>query len=147
MYHLVHHYNTGLKMTLTKYQRGDLIEGWNDCPVPQKKTIALHADPSRDTTVQNVTDVLNKIFTLDLNLPERELTHYKAKLVSSVEKMAPGSSHLSFIYHIFQEILENVESVTPKLKNDLKNQVVEYMMVHEGVSSWCSPLKKIVVNI
>lgn len=133
-------------MTLTKYQRGDLIEGWNDCPVPQKKTIIVK-DHSRDITVQNVTGLLTKIFSLNLNLPEREVNHYKSKIVNSVEKMSPNSTHLAFINHICQEILDNLDEITPKLRNNLKTEVVEYMMVHEGVSSWCSPLRKIVVSI
>lgn len=134
-------------MTLTKYQRGDLIEGWNDCPIPQKKSILITKDHNRDITVQNVTNILNKIFALKLNLSERELNHYKLKLVNVVEKMSPGSSHLIFMHHICQEILDNLENITLQLRNDLKNQVVEYMMVHEGVSTWCSPMKKIVASI
>ncbi|KAL6450434.1 hypothetical protein SBY92_004640 [Candida maltosa Xu316] len=128
-------------MTITKYQRGDLIEGWNDCPTPAKKLIVTHADlDDKDIATQDVADLIHKVFALDISLPERELNHYQIKLINNVEKMTPPSSDLIFIYH-------NQNDETPAVKNELKNQIVEYMMVHEGVSSWCSALKKIVSKL
>ncbi|CAX40929.1 conserved hypothetical protein [Candida dubliniensis CD36] len=134
-------------MTLTKYQRGDHIDGWNDCPVPlAHKEPAQHGSLQQEIDTHKTIDIIHKLFKCNIDLPERELRHYETKLVSSVEKMS--NTNINFIYHICERILQ-YQSMGgySDVRNELKNEVVEYMMVHKGVSTWCSPLKKIITSI
>ncbi|KAI5956686.1 hypothetical protein KGF57_003406 [Candida theae] len=131
-------------MTLTKYQRGDAIEGWNDCPTPISLSknnwqISLSGDEIRQKR-EELQDQLTKVFGLQLSLPERERDHYKNKLQSQIHVV--NQQHLPFIETVFRELLGN-EPNSSKLKSD----VVDYMMNHDGVSAWCSPLKKIVSSV
>ena len=85
-------------MTLTKYQRGDLIEGWNDCPVPlAHKEPLQHASLQQEIDTHKVIDILNKLFQCNIDLPEREIKHYETKLVNSVDKMSKSNINLSII--------------------------------------------------
>ncbi|KAI5970199.1 hypothetical protein CANMA_000810 [Candida margitis] len=131
-------------MTLTRYQRGDAIEGWNDCPTPlslseNSSQVSLSGDEARQKR-QDILVQLGKVFDLPLSLPERELTHYKGKL--SIQIQVVSEQHLPFIESVFNEILAG-EADSSKLKSE----VVDYMMNHDAVSAWCSPLKKIVSSI
>ena len=140
-------YSLIITMTLTKYQRGDLIEGWNDCPVPlAHKEPIQHASLQQEIDTHKVIDILNKLFQCNIDLPEREIKHYETKLVNSVDKMS--KSNINFVYHMCDRILQyQSQGSFSEVRNELKNEVIEYMMVHEGVSSWCSPLKKIITSI
>lgn len=85
-------------MTLTKYQRGDLIEGWNDCPVPlAHKEPIQHASLQQEIDTHKVIDILNKLFQCNIDLPEREIKHYETKLVNSVDKCPSPISTSSII--------------------------------------------------
>lgn len=128
-------------MTLTKYQRGDAIEGWNDCPSPMSLSknssqVSLSGDEVRQKR-QDLLALLGNVFDLPLSLPEREMAHYRIKLQNQIQVV--NEQHLPFIESIFNDLL-NAQADSSKLKSD----VVDYMMNHDGVSSWCSPLKKIV---
>ncbi|EDK46869.1 hypothetical protein LELG_05050 [Lodderomyces elongisporus NRRL YB-4239] len=130
-------------MTLTKYQRGDAIEGWNDCPTPvmmskNNSTISLGETVRRNR--EETMELCDKVFTLPIQLPERELTHHKQKLQTQIQTM--NETHLHFLATVFHEVIEGTIE-----RKELANQVVEYMMAHEGVASWCSPLKKIVSKV
>ncbi|KAI5959786.1 uncharacterized protein KGF55_005018 [Candida pseudojiufengensis] len=138
-------------MTLTKYQRGDPMEGWNDCPTPmmiRSQNSSQSSIPTTKSTTkirqdcdkEDVLKKLEKIFNLEINLPEKEKSHYETKLKNTVSDMSQRD--LGFINNVCEEIL----SSSPNLKN-LKSEVVDHMMNNDGVSTWCSPLKKIVSSI
>lgn len=129
---------------MTRYQRGDAIEGWNDCPTPlslskNNSQASLSGDEVRQKR-EELLEELVRVFDLKLSLPERELGHYKSKLQNQIQTV--NEQHLPFIDTIFKELL----GAAPNSAN-LKSEVVEYMMNHDGVSSWCSPLKKIVSSL
>ncbi|KAI5950327.1 hypothetical protein KGF54_005144 [Candida jiufengensis] len=131
-----------------------IFSSWNDCPtpmmirsqnnsqtsIPTKSSISTTEIRQNDTDKKQVLDKLEKIFTLKINLPERELNHYSLKLQNTISTL--NQDHLSFVNKVFDEILgHDVNS------NQLKSEIVEYMMHNDGVSSWCSPLKKVVSSI
>lgn len=138
------HNNQDTSMTLTKYQRGDAMEGWNDCPTPislsqNNSQVSLSGDEVRQKREELLVQ-LGKVFELPLSLPERELAHYKNKLQNQIPVV--NEQHLPLIESVFSDLLAG-DTNSSKLKLD----VVDYMMNHDGVSSWCSPLKKIVSSI
>ncbi|KAI3406496.2 hypothetical protein KGF56_000628 [Candida oxycetoniae] len=133
-------------MTLTKYQRGDAIDGWNDCPTPVMSSQNSSQQSLGKESIRHNQDregILNLcelVFKKPMDLPERELTCYKSKLQTQIQTM--NEEHLDFIESIFNEILEaNIN------KNKVSHRVLEYMMVYEGVTKWCAPLKKIVNSV
>ncbi|CAK9442215.1 uncharacterized protein LODBEIA_P59580 [Lodderomyces beijingensis] len=133
-------------MTLTKYQRGDITEGWNDCPTPvmlshNNSYTSLDQEengPRRDRA--ELMSLSERVFAQNINLPERELKHYKSKIETQIQTM--DEKHLSFLERIFVEVVEDKMD-----KRELSKQIVQYMMGHEGVTVWCSPLKKIVNSL
>ena len=184
-------------MPLTKYQRGDTIEGWNDCPLPlarsgapkkrvlgrllydssrESSTVDLSSETSSiltptsktsssveltstpptpapvskqvptqpETQPQSATSVvdvetvkskLDDVLSVPSQLPERELLFYKNKVLGHIDGLS--RDHLQFLYHT----LENVGDA------NLKKDVVQYMIANDGVSGWCSPLKKLLENL
>lgn len=98
--------------------------------------VSLSGDEVRQKR-QDLLALLGNVFDLPLSLPEREMAHYRIKLQNQIQVV--NEQHLPFIESIFNDLL-NAQADSSKLKSD----VVDYMMNHDGVSSWCSPLKKIV---
>ncbi|KAK6454268.1 uncharacterized protein RJT20DRAFT_57470 [Scheffersomyces xylosifermentans] len=210
-------------MTLTKYQRGDPINGWNDCPIlsssvnssstslnkvgrkkfqrvghsfdgnstpsptlastprftdsppiptsrpgslPPSRTASIsssvidtsftasgEADTSSTESLSKVSpdeaiELLEKVLGFSYSLPERELTHYKAKLTTQIQTVS--SAHLQYLNSVLEKLLE-ISQLNGNAKVEsldaAKKDVVQYMMKHDGVSSWCSPLKKIVSSV
>ncbi|KAK6461623.1 hypothetical protein DFJ63DRAFT_186273 [Scheffersomyces coipomensis] len=194
-------------MTLTKYQRGEQMEGWNDCPsvmmklsnnsssstslnslrkrrvgsgvsiysindsssslnsgYPASRTPSLSLDKIRSvsttsTTIcttpprssisappqepiskQELISQLTTVLELPTSMSEREIAQYKSKLTSQFEIIS-NDNHMRFISRMFKFI----ESKTDI--DSIKNDIVQYMMMNEGTSGWCTPLKKIVTSL
>ncbi|RLV92498.1 hypothetical protein JA1_003187 [Spathaspora sp. JA1] len=219
-------------MTLTKYQRGDAIEGWNDMPTnmmlsssnnsttsvnssissrskkrisrigmnfndpgtnsnnsiggssganspagtttgpvpirgpptptptnsappppPRKTSTSQQQAPQQqeqpvivsDISPQQVISLLDQTLELPLSLPERELQHYKTKLTQLIPNLT--TPHLLFLNEILDQVLKAYKSDDSTSKGQIKADVVKYMLNQEGVSAWCSPLKKIVSSV
>lgn len=192
---------------MTKYQRGDPILGWNDCPVmlntsnnssstslkskkkfqrvglnfegsttpqpglnripssttnsfasaPPSRSISISSQSSmvatspntsdqvgnNSVTVESTIDLLEDVFHIGSTLPEREFNHHKTKLSSQIR--TASLLHLRFLHEILHEITE-VQNTGDKLSrlDSIKQEVVEYMMANDGVSGWCTSLKKVI---
>lgn len=139
-------------MTLTKYQRGDLMEGWNDCPtVMVQKNVSSGslgsrsssiAKPINDETIQEEIDIeqiINKITSYPTKASDRVFNQIKDKLLKSIDSMK--YEHKVFINDISNQLQLGVET------SILKAQIIEYMMVNDGITTWCSPFKKLVESI
>lgn len=158
-------------MTTTKSQRGEVTEGWNDCPalVRSKDTpttrrrayrVASHSsregsttdlsatlksnNASREVLTEPVVDVaessivevesdFSDLMAKPSKLSTKELDFY----INKVRKQLPllGSSHISFIHQIITN------------PTNSKDRIVNYMLVNDGVASWCVPLKKLVESL
>lgn len=204
-------------MTLTKYQRGESIEGWNDCPVlptnssssslnstsskPSRKRLprrishningsqasngstapmSLPTTPHIPTTPpippilnQNLTSSINLVQqghdletkapeSMDVNLDdetinleleellhhptslqEHEIRHYQNKLSNIVNSLKQDDK--IFLNNVLTKVLK--DPINGGEKTIIKEEILAYMMAHQGVSGWCVPLKKIVEGI
>lgn len=198
-------------MTLTKYQRGESIEGWNDCPVlptnssssslnstsskPSRKRLprrishningstapmSLPTTPHIPTTPpippilnQNLTSSINLVqqgddletkapesmyvnlddatINLELeellhhptSLQENEIRHYQNKLSNIVSSLKQDDK--IFLNSVLTRVLK--DPINGGEKTIIKEEILAYMMAHQGVSGWCVPLKKIVEGI
>lgn len=139
-------------MTLTKYQRGDLMDGWNDCP--QTMVRSLHSSSTsvdKDGRSNSLTEtgsldetpdfqnVIEELLQHPNTVPEKLLKQIKDKLNVNIDKMTPA--HKGFVYEISQDVKLGTDIPT------IKNKIIEFMMVNDRVSGWCVPLKKFVENI
>ncbi|ODV77152.1 uncharacterized protein CANTADRAFT_27505 [Suhomyces tanzawaensis NRRL Y-17324] len=180
-------------MTLTKYQRGDQIEGWNDCPpmvmsrtsssssvlksksrraanpvaaassrsssgllpselsptptiataIPTATSPATPTSLSSDHSPEVVAALIHSVLQKPSKLPERELAHYEQKLGAHIKSLS--LQHLDFIHSVTTRLLAVIDS--GESREDIKKEVLDYMILHDGVSLWCSPLKKIVTGV
>lgn len=185
---------------MTKYQRGDLMEGWNDCPPPSLSrdssstsisstrskrrnprlpglgATAADAPAARRTPAAvpgappmarnllstpsllasesqvldsveppvgtaNVNETPQKIAEVlkSSNLSEKDESLFTKKLVDAYPSLS--ESHKEFITQIVDQI------VNKQQPSVLKGEILNYMMVNSGVSSWCVPLKKLVESL
>ncbi|CAI5760353.1 unnamed protein product [Candida verbasci] len=138
-------------MTLTKYQRGDFIEGWNDCPNIFKlknstgdEKIRHEFDKLNTQHLTDYTEVLNKVLSLDYNnkISSKDLDLYKRKF-----EQIDLDSHLDFLLKILQQIYEYSQNKDKELQKKIKMEIVEYLTNHDGVSRWCSPLKRMITSL
>ncbi|EGW30074.1 uncharacterized protein SPAPADRAFT_63692 [Spathaspora passalidarum NRRL Y-27907] len=113
--------------------------------IAQQEPTASESAKTSSITSDQVISLLDQTLELPLSLPERELAHYKTKLNQSIPSLA--SNHLSFLQDILSRLLSAYKEDHAQAKAKIKADVVEYMMNQEGVSLWCSPLKKIVTSI
>lgn len=172
---------------MTKFQRGELMEGWNDCPVPlissrnssstsvssaksrrrMSRIVGTATDPAgargpppsapsapplglRTPLVASVIEPAALDAAADLDI---EATGQKLRDIVSTSNVADADffvkrliepyetlevAHKEFVTRIAQGI-EAKQSITA-----LKAQVLKYMMINSGVSTWCVPLKKLV---
>lgn len=189
-------------MSLSKSQRGETTEGWNDCPPPMirsrnasssslgKRRVYRIGSNSQDNSINSTTSLkqtcLNQRSSSNLSLSDlqpkntpklksqeiildnsysqeiqldhsvnletvlkefetfiqspsklsfKELDFYTNKIKKQLENLS--SNHLQFLY----------QTIISKSDNNTKLSIIEYMVVNDGVSSWCSPLKKLVENV
>lgn len=130
-------------MTLTKYQRGDIMEGWNDCPPDimkslNKSTSSLNSSGSNSNENVDINGVLEELFSQPNSLSPRLYDNIKDKLTNSSSTME--LSHKQFLANLLHDIKY-------KEVGELRTQVIEFMMINDGVSSWCIALKKFIENI
>ncbi|EGV65744.1 hypothetical protein CANTEDRAFT_92070 [Yamadazyma tenuis ATCC 10573] len=131
------------------------MEGWNDCPpvmlqknisstsmlvntsptlVPETKLYANDIAANVDIAM-----VVEELTSFPTSIPEKMLGQIKVKLTKASESMSSGSKQ--FVTEVLEQIKTGADSAI------LKSSIVEYMMVNDGVSSWCAPLKKLVDSI
>ncbi|KAK6201216.1 uncharacterized protein RJT21DRAFT_1168 [Scheffersomyces amazonensis] len=202
-------------MTLTKYQRGESMEGWNDCPAimmqasnnssltslsSRKRKVQLTSisdnsltgslrsldsisipppppsrsvsssfttqvpppPPSRSvsisSTITSVSEIehesktINKLDLIELlektlkftnTMSERESQLCKSKLMTQFDILS--NQHLIFINEILKTITDS--TIDSLLLTKVKNDIIQYMMINDGTSAWCTPLKKIIISI
>lgn len=144
-------------MTLTKYQKGELMEGWNDCPPMMVQSLnsssssvdkkGKQSDKSKSPSSStipfdesvNITEVVEEFLQMPNSLPDKMLSQIKAKLFNGTGTMK--DSHKRFVCEISLEAKNGSDAIS------LKNKIIEFMMVNDGVSSWCVPLKKFVEGL
>ncbi|WEJ95938.1 hypothetical protein PSN45_003469 [Yamadazyma tenuis] len=83
--------------------------------------------------------VVEELTSFPTSIPEKMLGQIKVKLTKASESMSSGSKQ--FVTEVLEQIKTGADSAI------LKSSIVEYMMVNDGVSSWCAPLKKLVDSI
>lgn len=123
-------------MTLTKYQRGDLMEGWNDCPPIMLKANDVEVDLDSNLDISNTID---ELLSFPTSLNDTLLRQIKHKLIGFSTKM--NHKDKMFVHSLLIQYNSGVPI------ESLKQQIVEYMMVNDGVSSWCAPLKKLITSL
>lgn len=125
------------------------MEGWNDCPPMMLKNVnsstsSLNGKGTSQLTISSANNVDINIVIQQLlqhpnHVPDKIFKQIQQKILASIDKL--DDNHKNFIHGINQDIKQGTD------KNILKNQIVEFMMVNDGVSSWCVPLKKLVENL
>jgi hypothetical protein len=189
-------------MSLSKSQRGETTEGWNDCPPPMirsrnasssslsKRRVYRVGSNLQDNSIDSTSSLKEKcldqrsssnlslcdlqtrkspklksqevifddsdsqVIQLDHSvnletvveefetfirspskLSSKELDFYTNQIKKQLENLS--SNHLQFLY----------QTIISKSENNTKLSIIEYMVVNDGVSSWCSPLKKLVESV
>lgn len=143
---LVSHNNSST--TLTSNTSTTSLNGPTPIPRPSsvgllKKTesqTSLSAPKVEDSEIPNeeLLDKLKEILKLETSLQEREFKHYEKRLVDHLNKGLNNESHKKVLY----SSLENYQN-----KEQVKNDLIKFMLVNDGVSTWCLPLRKILENV
>lgn len=108
-----------------------------------KKTTSqasLNAPKVEESKISNE-DLLGKlteILSLKTCLQDREFKHYEKRLIDQFTKGLTNDSHKAVVL----ASLENYQN-----KEQTKNDLMKFMLVNDGVSTWCLPLRKILENI
>lgn len=204
-------------MTLTKYQRGECIEGWNDCPIyipsssstssinpgssrtsrkrtPRRLGHNINETPlsSRSTTPvsispspplparnvnssinlgkdlkpinnqsvsnnqantgcnsdiedANVSAMLEELLRRPTTLQENEIKHYQSKLANVVSSLK--SNDKFFLNDILIKVFNDLSDRDDTALANIRQKILMYMMANQGVSHWCSPLKKTIEGL
>lgn len=78
-------------------------------------------------------DLLEKVLT-SRSLSEKEMTFYKTKI--PVSTLSPD--HQQFVAKLLQRVVDGDNQAA------VKKELVLFMMCNDGVSTWCSALKKLI---
>lgn len=81
---------------------------------------------------------MKEILSLETCLQDREFKHYEKRLIDQFTKGLTNDSHKAVVL----ASLENYQN-----KEQTKNDLMKFMLVNDGVSTWCLPLRKILENI
>lgn len=103
-------------------------------PMAMNNQVSLVDEKSEtigDINLDQIFTQLNEVCELDTSLPSREANHYKMKL----EKILPTIEQEHYLV-----IFNSLESRE-------KEELVNYSLLHNGVSSWVLPLRKIIESI
>lgn len=153
---------------MTKFQRGELMEGWNDCPQimmqanssstsvgsrsKRRTPRAYGSGYSSQTSVSSESTAPPREFSAEelRQMKETIATHVgqgefkdedKAFVTERLIEAFDGleAQHQQFVARIADELLQK-----QKRPSQLKNEVLTYMMANSGVSTWAVGLKKLV---
>ncbi|CAN6617133.1 hypothetical protein TRVA0_006S03906 [Trichomonascus vanleenenianus] len=131
------------------------VTGYNDCtlltadssfidnrpdsrsPTPAPPT-PQNPEMSRETSPDEVMELLEQVFGRKSTLPERELNHYKSRLTVALPKV--DASHLGVVYSCLNKALSGESA-------DAKKTLVDYSLVTNGVSAWILPLRRVVESL
>lgn len=133
---------------MTRYQTGVKMEGWNDCPVITRSSSSLvnisstslstpslgpsETESTASESNKSVESIIDELCSKPTKLSDKMLSAIKTKLINNIDNM---ENHKNFIFHLY----DNGE--------DVKEKIIEFMIVNDGVSSWCVPLKKLIESI
>ncbi|EEQ36868.1 predicted protein [Clavispora lusitaniae ATCC 42720] len=179
---------------MTKYQRGELMEGWNDCPppplssressstsvssarskrrtqrlpvisgesttprapvargglsappvsgpptsvspAPSSESVRPETSESKEVDIEATPDKLRQAVEQS-NMDQKQQEFFLKRVIEPYDQL--DQPHKEFISEVAQSILAKEEIAK------IKGEILKYMMVHNGVSTWCVPLKKLV---
>jgi hypothetical protein len=135
--------------------------GYNDCLLPPTNASFLTSASKSSTTItgdsksaasdeskENEVDLkdlidahLVKLLAMPTSLPEREFTHYKAKLTTNLPRDLPLVQTWLIALH------ESAKDAVKVKQQEVRQQVIDYMLHHNGVSIWALPLRKVVESL
>lgn len=133
----------------TKYQRGDPIDGWNDCPPMNSRgssSVSLPLEGGDDTlSTDEIKQHIDDLFSRPTNLPTREHEHYYSKMVGSLDHLS--NTDRVFVAQILDRVRELYETRDSLVKKLIVSELLDYMIVNHGVSKWCTPLRKAIEKV
>ncbi|KAF5098148.1 hypothetical protein DV451_003504 [Geotrichum candidum] len=135
--------------------------GYNDCLLPptnasflapaakssatitgDSKNAASDGSTESEVDLKDLIDAqLVKLLTMPTSLPDREFTHYKAKLTTNL----PRDLHL--VQAWLSALDESTNEGAKEKQQEVRQQVIDYMLHHNGVSIWALPLRKVVESL
>lgn len=88
---------------------------------------------------------LDLILASNTTLPTREFTHYKTRL----QKFIPGLSmeHLDVVSDCLTKALKAKDEKNSQLKQEAREIIVQHMLIHNQISSWSIPLRKVIEGL
>lgn len=130
--------------------------GYNDCLLPTTNksfltpptSTSLNSSSSSTTSLPAATNVdlkdsidshLAMLLALPTRLPDREFSHYKVKLTTNLPRDLP-------LVQAWLGVLAEPE-ITAENQQEVRQQVIDYMLHHNGVSIWALPLRKVVESL
>lgn len=146
---VVSHNNLSSTSTLVSNTSTTSINGPTPLPKPpsmsflkkseSNASVNKIAEPSNSSiSNEELLEKLKKILSLENSLPEREFNHYEKRLVDQFTKGLSNESQKAAV----AQSLENYKN-----KDQVKNNLIKFMLVNDGVSTWCIPLRKVLENI
>lgn len=128
---------------MTKFQRGELMEGWNDLPegftaTSGQRRRRTHARPQEapppkalpafQFTPEEMAATKTKLQLLVALLPEEDKSFYEKRVILVYDLL--DEKHRQFVTYV-------VSSLDPK------EDIRVYMTKNSNTSVWCMPLKKL----
>lgn len=115
--------------------------------VATSKDPATSGEPAQEAekslaTPEATANLLNAILGFESTLPDREFNHYKARLQAAVPALP--SQHLEVVHSCFENVLAKP---SPEAQSAAKQEIIDHMMAHNGVSAWALPLRKVVESM
>lgn len=114
-----------------------------ETPVPKPSSVVYLSDIS-DSWVQipHPKDPfdLSALFQLPTKLSEKELSHYKKKIETSLPNLS--ANEVDFL----NAILARTGLISNQSVLGIEDDILAYIMANSGVSGWCIPIKKIIEN-
>ncbi|WPK24229.1 hypothetical protein PUMCH_001496 [Australozyma saopauloensis] len=154
---------------MTKYQRGEAMEGWNDCPLPmlskgtaprsRKRTLRTGMPGQANTLNSDLAnESLESITPAPVQRTNNNTPEVNLREIESIYGLA-GQEGGSIVANLI-EILATLEEphkaflneiLTPIVAKEpatgLKGQIVKYMMMNSGASLWCMDLQRLIDTI
>lgn len=121
---------------------------------PPPKSIPVAGTDSKEEPEEDITEskptanpehtsqLLNSVLTIESKLPEREFSHYKTRLQQLLPSLP--AQHLDVVHGCFECVLNKPSTET---QTQARQEIIDYMMAHNGVSAWALPLRKVIESM
>lgn len=95
---------------------------------------------SKQVTPDLISHQLQQVLSIKSTLPDREFKHYKSRLETNLPKLP--MDQMTIISKCLESVLVDSDN-----QQNVKQDIIDFMMHHNGVSIWALPLRKVVESL